>query len=295
MNHEITFVILAGGMSSRFGGESKQVVEIEGLGRTIMELSILEAARAGVSKLVLVVNDKVRPAIEEVILPRLPAGLDVALANQRMEDVPDEFGHLVAERKKIWGTGHALLTAAPHVDGKLMVANADDFYGKNAYRQLVELLQGGDDWAMIGYPIGGTLSDEGSVNRGICAVRDGWLDTVSETYNIVRDDSGIHGKDGDGNRRDIAEDALASMAFWGFDRSIFDRLERGFAAFLPSATGGSEEYVLTDEIEAALDEGFRRVRVGTATDEWLGVTFKDDLEQVAEKLRAVYAGDNLDG
>lgn len=289
----LTFVVLAGGMSSRFGGD-KQIVEIDRIGRTIMELSILEARRAGATKLVLIVNDRVRPVIEDVIAPRLPEGLEVVLADQRMDQVPDEFQHLVADRKKIWGTGHALLAAADHVEGQMIVANADDFYGKSAYGQLATLLRESDQWAMIGYPIAGTLSEEGSVNRGICEVDGEWLTNVSETYGIARDESGIHGKDGDGNRRDIAEDALASMAFWGFDDSIFDRLRAGFAAFLESATEGTEEYVLTDEIEAALGEGFSKVRIGSATDEWLGVTFKDDLAAVTEKLQSVYKGDNLE-
>lgn len=288
----LTFVVLAGGMSSRFGGD-KQIVEIDGIGRTIMELSILEARRAGATKLVLIVNDRVRPVIEDVIVPRLPAGLDVVLADQRMDQVPDQFQHLVSERKKIWGTGHALLAAADHVTGRMIVANADDFYGKSAYGQLAELLLQSDDWGMVGYPIAGTLSDEGSVNRGICDVEGEWLINVSETYGITRDASGIHGKDGNGDRRDIADDALASMAFWGFDDSIFERLQSGFAAFLETATEGTEEYVLTDEIEAALGEGFRKVRVSSAVDEWLGVTFKDDLAAVTGKLQVVYDGDDL--
>ena len=288
----LTFVVLAGGMSSRFGGD-KQIVEIDRIGRTIMELSILEARRAGATKLVLIVNDRVRPVIEDVIVPRLPAGLEVVLADQSMDQVPDDFQHRVSERKKIWGTGHALLAAADHVTGRMIVANADDFYGKSAYGQLAELLRDSNDWAMIGYPIAGTLSDEGGVNRGICDVEGEWLVNVSEIYGIARDETGIHGNDGDGNRRDIADDALASMAFWGFNDSIFDRLRAGFAAFLETATEGTEEYVLTDEIEAALGEGFSKVRIGSAKDEWLGVTFKDDLAAVTEKLQAVYAGDDL--
>lgn len=288
----LTFVVLAGGMSSRFGGD-KQIVEIDGIGRTIMELSILEARRAGATKLVLIVNDRVRPVIEDVIVPRLPDGLEVVLADQRMDQVPEEFQHLVADRKKIWGTGHALLAAADHVTGNMIVVNADDFYGKSAYGQLADLLSASSDWALIGYPIAGTLSDEGSVNRGICETDGEWLVNVSETYGIVKDDSGIHGKDGNGNRRDIAEDALASMAIWGFDDFIFERLHTGFAAFLEGATEGTEEYVLTDEIEAALGEGFRKVRIGSAVDEWLGVTFKDDLAAVTTKLQAVYAEDDL--
>ena len=138
-----TFVVLAGGMSRRFGGD-KQIVEIDGIGRTIMELSILEAVRAGAEQLVLVVSERVRPAIESVILPRLPGNLPVVVAEQRMDQVPTRHAGRVAGREKIWGTGHALLAAAPHVEGKLIVANADDYYGKSAYGQLAALLGNGE-------------------------------------------------------------------------------------------------------------------------------------------------------
>ena len=289
---QLTFVVLAGGMSSRFGGD-KQIEEIDGVGRTIMELSILEAARAGVTRVVLIVNTKVRPIIEEHILPRMPDGVEVILADQTLDQVPAGFEHRVNGREKPWGTGHALLAAKDHFSGKGIVVNADDYYGKHAYQQLADALRSSDDWAMVGYPIDGTLSDKGSVNRGICTVDDETLTNVVETYGIERDGDTIRGKDGDGNEREVASGTLASMAIWGFDDKLMARLERNFSTFLAGDPGPKDEFLLTDEIQDAIAEDQQRIRVVTAVDEWLGVTFKPDLADVTSKLQKVYAGDDL--
>ena len=289
---DLTFVVLAGGMSSRFGGD-KQIEEIEGVGRTIMELSILEAVRAGVTRVVLIVNTKVRPIIEEHILPRIPGGVEVVLADQTLEQVPPGYEHLVATREKPWGTGHALLAAKGTFTGKGIVVNADDFYGKHAYQQLADLLRTSSDWGMVGYPVDGTLSDKGGVNRGICEVHDGILTDVTETYGIDRDGDTIRGKDGDGNEREVASGTLASMAIWGFDDKLMDRLERNFEVFLSTGPGPKDEFLLTDEIQDAIAEDDQRIAVVAAVDEWLGVTFKPDLAEVTGKLQTVYAGDDL--
>ncbi len=291
-NEPLTFVVLAGGMSSRFGGD-KQIEEIDGVGRTIMELSILEAARAGVAQVILIVNTRVRPIIEEHILPRLPQGLDVKLVDQTHELVPTGYDHLVNGREKPWGTGHALLVAKPHFSGKGIVVNADDFYGKHAYQQLADLLRASDDWGTVGYPIDGTLSEKGGVNRGICAVSDGILTDVTETYDIKRGGNGIVGTDGDGNSKTVASGTLASMAIWGFDDRLMERLEANFERFLARNPGPTEEFLLTDEIQSAIAEDGQRVAVVAAVDEWLGVTFKPDLAEVTGKLQKVYANDDL--
>ena len=291
-NESLTLVVLAGGMSSRFGGD-KQIEEIDGVGRTIMELSILEAARAGVTRAILIVNTKVRPIIEEHILPRLPEGLEVVLADQTLEQVPEGYEHLVSAREKPWGTGHALLAAKAHFSGKGIVVNADDYYGKHAYQQLADLLRSADDWGMVGYPIDGTLSDKGGVNRGICEVEDGVLTNVTETYGIEHNGEAITGKDGDGNERVIESGTLASMAIWGFDEKLMDRLARNFEKFLAENPGPKDEFLLTDEIQDAIEEDGQRIAVVAAVDEWLGVTFKPDLAEVTGKLQKVYFGDDL--
>ena len=291
-NESLTFVVLAGGMSSRFGGD-KQIEEIDGIGRTIMELSILEAARAGVTRAILIVNTKVRPIIEEHILPRLPEGLEVILADQTLEQVPEGYEHLVDAREKPWGTGHALLAAKDHFSGKGIVVNADDYYGKHAYQQLADTLRSTDDWGMVGYPIDGTLSDKGGVNRGICEVEDGVLTNVTETYGIEHNGEAITGKDGDGNEAVIESGTLASMAIWGFDEKLMDRLQRNFEKFLSANPGPKDEFLLTDEIQDAIEEDGQRIAVVAAVDEWLGVTFKPDLAEVTGKLQRVYSGDDL--
>ncbi|ATC95889.1 NTP transferase domain-containing protein [Pseudoalteromonas tunicata] len=284
----LTLVILAAGLGSRFGG-AKQLAEIEGLNRTIFELSILDAAPY-VSKVVLVVNQTILPIIEQQILPRLPSHLQVELAIQAIEDVPEQFQHLAATRVKPWGTGHALLAAKPYVMGKAIVITADDYYGPHAFAQLAAHHQKSNDWAMLAYPILNTLSSQGGVNRGICQINQhGYLTSVTEYLNIAPYIGQLMGQNPAGEMEPLPDSALVSMTCWLVDEALFTLLEAGFSTFLLEAdTVVKSEYYLPNQIQRAITEQLAAVTVIKAQDKWLGITYRDELAAITAELNHIF-------
>lgn len=287
--HKLSLVVLAGGLGSRFGG-SKQIAEISGLGCTIMELSIADAYKAGVTQVVIVISQAVRVEIEQTILPRLPADLEVILVEQHITNVPSAFNHLVNEREKPWGTGHALLCARAHVSNPFIVITADDYYGESSFKLLSEHFtkpsfskQG--NWAMVGYPIVDTLSLQGGVNRGVCQIENDLLIDVVE-YLAIQSESGlIKGESPNGLREVIPNMALGSMSFWGLTPAFFELLTSGFNEFLQKYdTAVKMEYYLPDQIQYAIKHNNQSVTVYTAQEPWYGVTYKSELQEVAGKL-----------
>lgn len=282
--HHLSLVVLAGGLGTRFGG-NKQIAEITGLGCTIMELSIADAVAAGVTQVVLVINQAVRSEIEQVILPRLPTGIDVVLVEQRIDLVPEQFQLLAQQRAKPWGTGHALLCAKDHVHNPAIVITADDYYGASSFLLLAEHFKTLTSWAMVGYPIIDTLSDQGGVNRGVCQVKNNQLVDVVEYLNIQNENGQIMGDNPQGIREQIAADALGSMSFWAITPTFFDRLETGFAEFLQKYDNGVRmEYYLPDQIQQAITSNQQIVTIYTAKESWYGVTYKSELQDVTGKL-----------
>ncbi|MBB1424616.1 NTP transferase domain-containing protein [Pseudoalteromonas sp. SG43-7] len=282
--HHLSLVVLAGGLGSRFGG-NKQIAEIAGLGCTIMELSIADAVAAGVTQVVLVINQAVRSEIEQVILPRLPMGIDVVLVEQRIDLVPEQFQLLAQQRSKPWGTGHALLCAKDHVHNPAIVITADDYYGASSFLLLAEHFKNLTSWAMVGYPIIDTLSDQGGVNRGVCQVKNNQLIDVVEYLNIQHENGQIMGDNPQGIREQIAVDALASMSFWAITPTFFDRLEAGFDEFLQKYDNGVRmEYYLPDQVQQAITSNQQIVTIYSAKESWYGVTYKSELQDVTGKL-----------
>lgn len=282
--HHLSLVVLAGGLGTRFGG-NKQIAEIAGLGCTIMELSIADAVAAGVTQVVLVINQAVRSEIEQVILPRLPMGIDVVLVEQRIDLVPEQFQLLAQQRSKPWGTGHALLCAKDHVHNPAIVITADDYYGASSFLLLAEHFKNLTSWAMVGYPIIDTLSDQGGVNRGVCQVKNNQLIDVVEYLNIQHENGQIMGDNPQELREKIAVDALASMSFWAITPTFFDRLEAGFDEFLQKYDNGVRmEYYLPDQVQQAITSNQQIVTIYTAKESWYGVTYKSELQDVTGKL-----------
>jgi len=298
--NKLTLVILAAGLGTRFGG-AKQLAQIEGLNRTIMELSISDAVLAGVTHLVLVINQNIKSEIEQDILPRLPQSLNVKLAIQDINNIPNKFKHLVSDRIKPWGTGHALLAAKPFVSGKAIVITADDYYGKSAYQLLAnELLNKHNvktsQWSLVGYPILDTLSEHGGVNRGICQVDDNnHLQQVNEFLEITYQDKYLSGLNSIKEREAIPTDSFASMTIWGFDDALFDYLERGFEAFLSKYDSAvQKEYYLPDQIQKAIDTENKKVTVLRANESWLGMTYRSELIDITKKLNQIFKGSSIE-
>ena len=288
-----SLIILAGGLGSRFGG-NKQIAEIPGLGCSIMELSIQDAFKAGIKEIVLVINSAIRNTIETIILPRLPHALTVHLVEQSLFDVPKKYLDLVKARQKPWGTGHALLAARDYISGPVIVITADDYYGPNAYQQLVEHFtkSNGDEsqMAMVGYPIAKTLSTQGGVNRGLCELTGNTLQRVTECLNITRKNKTLEGEINT-EKTKISESTLASMTFWGITPKLITHLEEGFIQFLESDDNVvKKEYYLPDCIQACISSTQVNVIVYSAMDHWYGITFKEELESIARKLNELRQG-----
>ncbi|CAH9049603.1 hypothetical protein PSECIP111951_00354 [Pseudoalteromonas holothuriae] len=277
-------VVLAAGLGSRFGG-SKQITQLPMIGRTIMELSIEDAFAAGVCSVVLVINKLVRQTIEQVILPRLPSELQVQLVEQDIADVPPEFVSVLNKREKPWGTGHALLSAKAYINGPAIVITADDYYGQQAYTQMVKhFTQYPDEMAMVAYPLAHTLSSLGGVNRGVCTLEGGKLVSVKEYENILQTVDGIIGEC-DGKVEYLPSNMLASMTFWGVTPTLFSQLELGFLEFLRVYDNVvKKEYYLPNCIEQCIASKKLDLTVYSAQEHWYGVTFKEELAAVAGKI-----------
>ncbi|TQF66582.1 NTP transferase domain-containing protein [Pseudoalteromonas luteoviolacea] len=288
-----TLVVLAGGLGTRFGG-GKQIAELPKIGKTIMELSIIDAHNAGIRHVVLVVNKNVRPIIESRILPRLPANLNVELVNQSVDEVPSRFASLAAQRQKPWGTGHALLCAKPYVPNNAVVITADDYYGPHAYVQLVEHFCKEDHdtskMAIVAYPLRLTMSDVGGVNRGICTVSNHNLSSVQEYTDIKCAENGFIGVHGT-QLKQIDESVLVSMTCWGITKPLFTHLEQQFERFLECHDSDvKKEYYLPDCIQHMINLEQAIVRVYPARDRWFGVTYKEEIDSVAGKIHELRHG-----
>ncbi len=285
--HKLSLIVLAGGLGSRFGG-NKQIAEIPGLNCTIMELSIIDAHAAGVTQVVLIINQAVRSEIERTILPRLPSDIDVVLVEQHIEQVPEQFKATLCQRVKPWGTGHALLCAKAHINNPAIVITADDYYGKSSFVLLSEHFKRSAEWAMVGYPIIDTLSEHGGVNRGVCNIADGKLVAVTEYLNIQQQSEHIFGDNPQGLREKISPNSLGSMSFWGITPCFFDYLQQGFETFLQQYNVNTQqEYYLPDQIQKAINVKAQPVFVYTAKEPWFGVTYKSELTTIAATLCAL--------
>ncbi|MCF2908397.1 NTP transferase domain-containing protein [Pseudoalteromonas sp. DL2-H2.2] len=283
---EPTLVILAAGLGKRFGG-NKQIAVLPDFNCTIMELSIQDAYAVGVRHLVLVINRQVRPLIEQQILPRLPADLQVELVEQAVDNLPSRFASKALSREKPWGTGHALLCAKPFIPGDAIVITADDYYGPDAYKQLVNHFAAADqgDMAIVGYPLAQTLSSQGGVNRGICQTHKDSLLEVIEYLDIHRNGDTLSGFAPDGKRVALPETALASMTCWGITQTLLTQLEYGFSEFLENYDSDvKSEYYLPDCIQSCIQQGLIRVRVHSASERWFGITYKEELKSVSGLL-----------
>ncbi|BBN80572.1 hypothetical protein PA25_05570 [Pseudoalteromonas sp. A25] len=279
-----TLIVLAGGLGSRFGG-SKQITPLPILNRTIMELSIEDAYAAGVRRAVLIINAHIRHRLEQQILPRLPSDLEILLVEQHVSAVPEQFMEYAKHRQKPWGTGHALLTAKPYIVGPAIVITADDYYGKQAYIQMVQHFdRAPQHMAMVAYPLKHTLSSLGGVNRGICQLEGDKLVAVKECESIQQTERGITGLI-DNQEQAIPSDTLASMTFWGITEALFVALEVGFHEFLRNYDSDvKKEYYLPTCIEQCIVSKQMDLTVYSAEDHWYGVTFKEELAAVAGKI-----------
>ena len=288
----MTLVILAAGMGSRYGG-LKQIDPVTGDGEFIIDFSVYDAMINGFDKVVFVIKRENLDIFRDTIGKRFEDKIKVEYAFQELTDIPDGF--TVPEgRVKPWGTGHALLAAKNVVSDPFMVINADDFYGRSAYKFLAQhfsAVRGADKpcYAMVGYILENTLTENGTVARGICDVdADGMLQSVVERT-AIRPNGDVAVCDVDGELIEIPLRSVVSMNCWGFTPDIFEKIENGFVEFL-GAKHADElkcEFYLPIAVCDMLKSGECDVKVYQSEDSWYGVTYKDDKEFVTRSIEAL--------
>ena len=312
-----TLVILAAGIGSRFGGGIKQLEPVGPNGEIIMDYSIHDAIAAGFRKVIFIIRHDIEADFREVIGNRIeavlrPLGVEIEYAFQEKdlmpEGVPAEVpGRLledvILERKKPWGTGHAVLACDGMIDGPFAVINADDYYGKDGFKKAAEFLDGASGYGLVGYVLKNTLSDNGGVTRGICKVDDGKLIGIEETKEIIKvvkpgfngaavaDDStdSADSVEAESNGNKIDVNSLVSMNFWCYPAEFMDVLRKGFPEFLSEMKDPlKDEYLLPTIVDELLRQG-TEVAVIPTDDQWFGVTYKEDKASVTESFKKLYA------
>lgn len=289
---KVTLVVMAAGIGSRFGGGIKQLEAVGPNGEIIMDYSIHDALEAGFNKVVFVIRKDLDKDFKEIIGRRMEKLVEVEYAYQELNDIPERFQKKTEGRKKPWGTGQAILCCKDVVDEPFLVINADDYYGKEAYREAYAYLTGRKDdnayeACMVGFVLKNTLSDNGGVTRGVCKVDEHrMLSEIVETSNIVKTAEGAAVQTEDG-AVPIDVESEVSMNMWGLSPKFFEVLDKGFDEFLekldPENLKG--EYLLPTIIGDLLKEGKMRVEVRKSHDEWFGVTYKEDKPDVVANIQ----------
>ena len=283
---EPTLVILAAGLGSRYGG-LKQIDVVGNNGESIIDFSIYDAYRAGFRKVVLIIRKEHVRLFDEHIADKIRPFMDVEYAYQDVNDLPEPF-KCPAGRTKPWGTTQALLVTEPYVDGPFMIINADDFYGREAYEIMYRFLTNevsDDNFSMVGYQLSNTLTENGTVTRGVCDIKDGYLSKIVEVQKIARDENGqIYEVKADGTRADLP-DGLVSMNYWGFTPAIYPLLKEKFYQFLSEKVNVEKsEYVIPTAIGELINEGKVNIKVLPTSSPWFGVTYPQDKEKVVQKI-----------
>ena len=293
-----TLVVMAAGIGSRFGGGIKQLEPVGPNGEIIMDYSIKDAMAAGFDKVVFVIRKDLEKDFKEIIGNRIEKQVEVAYAFQELDDIPETFKETFKERTKPWGTGQAILCCKDVVKEPFLVINADDYYGKQAYKEAYNELTSGQiiqngklQVSMVGFVLKNTLSENGGVTRGVCKVgQDQMLEEIVETHNIVKD--GEKAKViTEGGEKYIDVDSPVSMNMWGLQPEFFEVLEQGFAEFLEKLdkTDLKTEYLLPTIIGGLLEENKVEVKVLKSQDKWFGVTYKEDKESVVQAIKGLIA------
>ncbi|QIA08606.1 nucleotidyltransferase family protein [Draconibacterium halophilum] len=285
-----TLLILAAGMGSRFGG-LKQIEPVGPNGEAIIDYTIFDAIRAGFGKVVFVIRESFADAFKEKFDAKLRDKIDVEYVFQELDNLPEGFT-LPEGREKPWGTAHAILVAKNVINEPFCAINADDFYGDGAYQIMADFLNNSvqeQTYSMIGYQLKNTLSEHGSVSRGMCTVNENDnLVKIVETHNIFKKENAAVTIAEDGSETPLTGNERVSMNFWGFHPSIFEALERKFVKFLETEIDKpkSEMYIPSVVFEMIGDNDVE-VKVLEANSPWFGVTYQEDKPIVVNKIKTL--------
>ena len=283
-----TLLVLAAGMGSRYGG-LKQIDPVGPDGEAILDYSVYDALRAGFGKLVFVIRREFEEKFRQTFGQRFGSRVPVDYVSQELEKLPRGFS-VPANRAKPWGTGHAVLTAADVIRGPFAAINADDFYGANSFRVLAEHLRGSHlDYAMVGFVLRNTLSEFGSVARGVCQTGpDGYLEAIRELSGVEQNGDKARYTDQAGSVHQLSGEEPVSMNMWGFAPALFDQLREQFGKFLEQhKQDATAEFYISTAVNKLIAKRAARCRVLRTPDRWLGVTYREDKPRVIEGIRAL--------
>lgn len=268
MNTEL--LIMAAGMGSRFGG-LKQIEPIGPNGEIILDFSIYDAVEAGFNKAVFIIKKEIEKEFRQVVGKRIEKMIDVEYAFQELDKLPEGY-EVPSDRVKPWGTAHAVLCARDVVKSPFAVINADDFYGKSSYKIIHDELIQSNGMCMVGYELGNTITENGTVSRGVCELENGYLKSVTE-HTALDKNSGV------------PLDSIVSMNMWGLDPDIFPFMEKEFKLFLDEKINvPKSECYLPSVISKRIEEENMPVKVLKTAEKWYGVTYREDMDSVREAM-----------
>ena len=270
MNKDATLIVMAAGMGSRFGG-LKQLEPIGPGGEVILDFSVFDAMKAGFNKVVFIIRRDIEKDFRELVGNRIEKRIDTEYVFQEYDSLPEWF-NVPTERTKPYGTAHAVLSAKDVVKTPFVVINADDYYGPNTLGIVNKYLSENKAMCMAGFKLGNTITDNGTVSRGVCEVENGYLKNIVECKEIDKNSG-------------IPLETTVSMNMWGFNPDVFDVIEDSFYNFLKNIKDPlKQEYILTDIIEKMIKENDAKIKVLETPDKWYGVTYKDDTPMVRKAL-----------
>lgn len=285
MKKEITLVVMAAGMGSRFGG-LKQIEPVGRNGEAILDFSVYDAIKAGFTKVVFVIKHAIEKDFKEIVGKRIEKKIKVEYVFQETDILPQGYT-CPADREKPWGTAHAILCCKDVVKEPFAVVNADDFYGRSAFEQIAEYLQNEEkNYCMVGFRLVNTLTKNGHVSRGVCEIDNhSCLTKVTERTKII--DCKYTEDDGK-TWEPLSPDTVVSMNLWGFMPDIFNHIEKGFKEFLNEKINvPKSEYYLPSVVSTLIENGQKSVDVLVAEDKWYGVTYKEDKQNVVNAIGAM--------
>lgn len=263
-------LIMAAGMGSRYGG-LKQAAGVGPNGEMIIDYSVYDAVKAGFGKAVIIIRREIEDEFRSACGKRIEKLIDTEYVYQEKDALPEGFT-APGDRTKPWGTGHAVLCAKDVIKNPFMVINADDYYGQSIYKTMCDYLKSGEGMCMAGYKLYNTLSENGTVARGVCEVKDGYLKDIVENTGISKDSG-------------FAEDTIVSMNMWGLDTDVFAFLEKEFKAFLEENISDlKSEFFLPSVINKRMTVENKPVRVIDTTEKWYGVTYREDAPAVQKAM-----------
>lgn len=271
MNNKTTLVVMAAGMGSRYGG-LKQIDPIGPNGEIILDFSIYDAVKAGFDKAIFIIRRDIEKDFREMAGKRIENMIDTEYVFQDMDYLP--AGRTVPQgRTKPWGTGHAVYCARDKADTPFALINADDYYGSSSFKLICDSLKNSDEMCMVGFKLGNTLTENGTVSRGVCETENGYLKSITEYTSLDRNSG-------------IPLDTIVSMNMWGLTPKVFEYVERDFTEFLDNMQNPlKNEFYIPTVIDNMIHRYNYKIKVLDCTEKWYGVTYKKDRETVAKAMR----------